>query len=95
MDFYSPTIRKWAKSTLVLVPLFGVHYTIYCFTHTGHSEAVEVILLFCDQLFASFQVLKINIHYYLCSVTFCEHQYEALVSNGSISIDLTCLFLFV
>jgi glycine cleavage system protein P-like pyridoxal-binding family len=50
--------RKWAKSTLVLVPLFGVHYTVYCIMHgaDGLGEAVEVALLVSDQLFASFQV---------------------------------------
>ncbi|EEB13319.1 parathyroid hormone receptor, putative [Pediculus humanus corporis] len=53
------TQKYWrlAKSTIVLAPLFGVHYTIflgmsYC---VGINETIELIWLFCDQLFASFQ----------------------------------------
>ncbi|KAK3913776.1 Parathyroid hormone/parathyroid hormone-related peptide receptor [Frankliniella fusca] len=56
--------RRWAKSTLVLMPLFGAHYFIFLGmsygVHTGASrtredEVVEVVWLFLDQAFASFQ----------------------------------------
>lgn len=47
---------KWAKSTLVLVPLFGAHYTIFIGLSYHKDRHVELIWLFCDQLFASFQV---------------------------------------
>ncbi|XP_046450311.1 glucagon receptor-like isoform X3 [Daphnia pulex] len=59
--------RKWAKSTLVLVPLFGVHYTVYCIMHgaDGLGEAVEVALLVSDQLFASFQGFLVALLYCL------------------------------
>ncbi|XP_015118508.1 parathyroid hormone 2 receptor [Diachasma alloeum] len=46
---------RWAKSTLVLVPLFGAHYTIFLGLSYHHDHQVELIWLFCDQLFASFQ----------------------------------------
>ncbi|XP_018333835.1 secretin receptor-like [Agrilus planipennis] len=51
--------KKWARSTLVLVPLFGVHYAVllgmsFCM---GRNQTVELIWLFCDQLFASSQVI--------------------------------------
>lgn len=50
--------RRWAKSTLVLLPLFGVHYTVFLWMYysVGVDEKVELVWLFCDQTFASFQV---------------------------------------
>lgn len=50
--------RRWARSTLVLVPLFGVHYAFFMGMSysVGVNETVEIVWLFCDQLFASFQV---------------------------------------
>ncbi|KYQ56095.1 Parathyroid hormone/parathyroid hormone-related peptide receptor [Trachymyrmex zeteki] len=49
--------KRWARSTLVLVPLFGVHYAFFILMSysIGVNETVEVVWLFCDQLFASFQ----------------------------------------
>ncbi|KAL0271649.1 UNVERIFIED_CONTAM: hypothetical protein PYX00_008676 [Menopon gallinae] len=48
---------KWAKSTLILIPLFGVHYAIlHGMSYSrGINEKVELVWLFCDQFFASFQ----------------------------------------
>lgn len=50
--------KRWARSTLVLVPLFGVHYAAFLGMSSAINvnESVELIWLFCDQLFASFQV---------------------------------------
>ncbi|XP_015597643.1 secretin receptor isoform X2 [Cephus cinctus] len=47
--------RRWAKSTLVLVPLFGAHYTLFLGLSYHKDYRVELVWLFCDQLFASFQ----------------------------------------
>ncbi|XP_071451889.1 parathyroid hormone/parathyroid hormone-related peptide receptor-like [Hetaerina americana] len=49
--------RRWAKSTLVLVPLFGIHYTLFLGMSfaIGVNPVVEIIWLFCDLFFASFQ----------------------------------------
>ncbi|XP_035706247.1 parathyroid hormone/parathyroid hormone-related peptide receptor isoform X2 [Folsomia candida] len=59
--------RKWAKSTLVLVPLFGVHYMLFVGMsyYWGINPLIEVIWLFCDQLFASFQGFCVAILYCL------------------------------
>ncbi|XP_049804434.1 secretin receptor-like isoform X1 [Schistocerca nitens] len=49
--------RRLAKSTLILIPLFGVHYVLFVGFHwpseTGSTE--EMTALFIDQLFTSFQ----------------------------------------
>ncbi|XP_039308893.1 vasoactive intestinal polypeptide receptor 2-like [Solenopsis invicta] len=47
--------KRWAKSTLVLVPLFGIHYTFFLGLSYHKDYRVELVWLFCDQLFASFQ----------------------------------------
>lgn len=43
------------------MPLFGVHYTLFLGMSysIGVNETVELIWLFCDQLFASFQVIEL------------------------------------
>ncbi|XP_014251305.1 vasoactive intestinal polypeptide receptor 2-like [Cimex lectularius] len=57
--------RKWAKSTLVLIPLFGVHYALFSGMSfsIGKNELIEVIWLYCDQLFASFQGFFVAVLY--------------------------------
>ncbi|EZA47641.1 Secretin receptor [Ooceraea biroi] len=47
--------KKWARSTLILVPLFGIHYTFFLPLSYCKDYQIELIWLFCDQLFASFQ----------------------------------------
>ncbi|XP_043663969.1 secretin receptor-like isoform X1 [Vespula pensylvanica] len=47
--------RRWAKSTLILVPLFGAHYTLLLGLSYQKDNHIELVWLFCDQLFASFQ----------------------------------------
>ncbi|XP_075218119.1 parathyroid hormone/parathyroid hormone-related peptide receptor-like [Lycorma delicatula] len=56
--------RKWAKSTLVLVPLFGVHYAIFIgMSYVEGNPELEVAWLFGDQLFASFQGFFVAVLY--------------------------------
>ncbi|KAF2900486.1 hypothetical protein ILUMI_05699 [Ignelater luminosus] len=57
--------QKWAKSTLVLVPLFGIHYAVFLgmWYYMGNNEIVEVTWLIFDQLFASFQGFFVAILY--------------------------------
>ncbi|GFQ87151.1 uncharacterized protein TNCT_350612 [Trichonephila clavata] len=49
--------RKWFKSTLVLVPLFGVHYALLLAVSfaANLSEELEITWLYIDQSFSSFQ----------------------------------------
>ncbi|KAM0729259.1 Parathyroid hormone/parathyroid hormone-related peptide receptor [Formica fusca] len=57
--------KRWARSTLVLVPLFGVHYAFFIGMSysVGVNETVEIVWLFCDQLFASFQGFFVAVLY--------------------------------
>uniref|UniRef100_T1JAX1 G-protein coupled receptors family 2 profile 2 domain-containing protein n=1 Tax=Strigamia maritima TaxID=126957 RepID=T1JAX1_STRMM len=57
--------RKLAKSTMVLVPLFGVHYMAFLAMSTaaGVDEMTELIWLICDQFFASFQGFFVAVLY--------------------------------
>ncbi|KAK2585371.1 hypothetical protein KPH14_010047 [Odynerus spinipes] len=57
--------KRWARSTLVLVPLFGVHYTVFLGMSysMGVNETIELVWLFCDQFFASFQGFFVAVLY--------------------------------
>ncbi|KDR09908.1 parathyroid hormone/parathyroid hormone-related peptide receptor-like isoform X2 [Zootermopsis nevadensis] len=59
--------RRWAKSTLVLVPLFGVHYVLFIWMSPSQqvNETLEIVCLFCDQLFASLQGFFVSLLYCL------------------------------
>lgn len=59
--------RRFARSTLVLVPLFGVHYTAFLGMSYGvdRHPRLELAWLFCDQFFASFQGLFVSLLYCL------------------------------
>ncbi|XP_016916473.1 secretin receptor [Apis cerana] len=59
---------KWAKSTLVLVPLFGAHYTLLLGFSYHADKRVELVWLFFDQLFVSFQGSFVALLYCLLNV---------------------------
>ncbi|XP_053997253.1 secretin receptor-like [Hylaeus anthracinus] len=59
---------RWAKSTLVLVPLFGAHYTLFLGFSYHKDRRVELVWLFCDQFFASFQGSVVALLYCLLNM---------------------------
>lgn len=59
--FFFSKHSKWAKSTLVLVPLFGAHYTLLLGFSYHADKRVELVWLFFDQLFVSFQVIRLSL----------------------------------
>ncbi|KAH3720388.1 hypothetical protein DPMN_063291 [Dreissena polymorpha] len=50
------THRKLAKSTLVLIPLFGVHYIVFIGLPDNVDETTELVKLYYEMFFNSFQV---------------------------------------
>ena len=75
---FSSFRRRWARSTLVLVPLFGVHYTVFLGMSysMGVNETVELVWLFCDQLFASFQVWLLFIKAWISTLFYLLFQFK-------------------
>ncbi|XP_018495218.1 secretin receptor-like [Galendromus occidentalis] len=58
--------RKWFKSTLVLVPLFGSHYSFLLLVSIAAellSPQVEVYWMYIDQTFSSFQGVLVALLY--------------------------------
>ncbi|XP_064647536.1 secretin receptor-like isoform X2 [Lineus longissimus] len=47
--------RKLAKSTLVLIPLFGVHYILFIGLPDDVDETAEIVKLYYEMFFNSFQ----------------------------------------
>lgn len=53
---------KWFRSTLVLVPLFGVHHTLLLiWKELAFNKDIEIIVLYFDLIFTSFQVSNQNL----------------------------------
>ncbi|XP_077516369.1 secretin receptor-like isoform X5 [Amblyomma americanum] len=56
--------RKWFKSTLVLVPLFGAHYAFLLgMSLAAAGDMLELVWLYIDQLFSSFQGFVVALLY--------------------------------
>ncbi|XP_067932603.1 secretin receptor-like isoform X2 [Watersipora subatra] len=57
----SRVYRKLAKSTLILIPLFGVHYIVFLFAEFSEpAQKLEVVRFYFDALISSFQGLMVS-----------------------------------
>jgi len=88
--------RRWAKSTLVLVPLFGVHYTVFLGMSyiTDLHPGVEIAWLFCDQLFASFQVRHITYHKACSSAVYLTYTMPLRRSPTNMAVSHSWMFMY-
>uniref|UniRef100_A0A7N5P6G9 Parathyroid hormone 2 receptor n=1 Tax=Ailuropoda melanoleuca TaxID=9646 RepID=A0A7N5P6G9_AILME len=78
--------RKLAKSTLVLVLVFGVHYIVFlCLPHSfaGHGWEVR---MHCELFFNSFQGFFVSIIYCYCNGE-VQSEVKKLWSRWNLSID--------
>ncbi|KAJ4427765.1 hypothetical protein ANN_25418, partial [Periplaneta americana] len=59
--------RRWAKSTLVLMPLFGVHYVLFLWMDPLQrlNDTLTVVCLFINEVFASLQGFCVALLYCL------------------------------
>ncbi|CAM1326416.1 PTH1R (predicted) [Pycnogonum litorale] len=58
-------MKKWIKSTLVLVPLFGAYYVIFLIISLSstNNKLVMLIWLYCDTSFTAFQGFLVSVLY--------------------------------
>ncbi|XP_052791263.1 secretin receptor-like [Mya arenaria] len=56
--------RRLAKATLILIPLFGVHYIVFMGVSENVNPTTEVVILYIEMFFNSFQG-------FLVAVLFC------------------------
>ncbi|XP_066588776.1 secretin receptor-like [Prorops nasuta] len=83
--------RQWAKSTLVLVPLFGAHYTLFLGLSYHNDHRVELVWLFCDQLFGSFQGSFVALLYCLLNSEVQTEMKRAWKAQRSSRMDVDSL----
>lgn len=53
-----PVSRRLTKSTLLLIPLFGIHYTMFAFFPNNFKEDVKIVF---ELVVGSFQVRTLDL----------------------------------
>lgn len=84
---YCVIIRRLARSTLLLIPLFGIHYTVFAFTPEDVSKRERLVF---ELGLGSFQVLKqksTRLHRY---EFLHSHSYTGIFIYGVYSIRRVC-----
>ena len=73
------TGRRWARSTMVLVPLFGTQYALSLVFSASIKQhgALEMVWIMLDQTFASFQVstpatINVSLQFWMNNLTVCS-----------------------
>ena len=56
LDYTVCSCRRLAKSTLILIPLFGVHYIVFIGVPDNVEPTAEVAKLYFEMFFNSLQV---------------------------------------
>jgi len=87
--------RKLAKSTLVLIPMFGVHAIIFIGMPDGVTSGTWwTIRMYFDLFFNSFQVNINCLVYLLIKVSTCSHDicsYDSFSASLELSTTADCL----
>ena len=78
--------RKLAKSTLVLIPLFGVHYIVFLGLPRDVDERTELVKLYFEMFFNSIQVCVAKV--FFSSIQVCV----AKVFFSSIQVCIAKMF---
>ncbi|XP_029159920.1 vasoactive intestinal polypeptide receptor 2-like [Nylanderia fulva] len=87
--------KAWAKATMVVILLFGIHYT--CFLVLSFYQGYKgenIMLFFCDQLFTSYQGALVVLLYCLLNSEVVEEMLRAWRTRRSKKkVDLLTVFV--
>ena len=86
-------LRRLAKSTLLLIPLFGINYIIFAFL-PDHIQSKERLVF--DLILGSFQVRKTSMRLFetfgFLSWNLMPQTKESKITNGLIFVVLAAVF---